>query len=637
MRILRSLAATLLILIPCSCLAQLKPEQVLDRRQISEVRVSANGERVAFTVSEPPKGTTRSRHIWLAQVGSESRQYTNSAKSEFSPRWSPDGRRLAFLSDREESTQIYLLPTDGGEAQKLTTGKNAVRSFEWSPDGTQIAFLAPEPRTDAEDKKEKDKDDARVVDRDDKHARLWLIDVSTKKTRQLTSGKWRVDEARWTPQGDRLIVSATDRAEADQNTNRIFSVAVADAQMNQIAAPRGPFGDLNVSPDGKTLAYLGARVDGPAPHDLYLQPLEGGAARNLTAASIDRPVSSFVWTEDGPILALAENGFRRQFYKISTDGRAEAKTGFAVNAASFDAAKNRLAFVGETAAEAPELWISNHPGQANQVTHLNESWKQITLAKPEFLRYQSFDGTEIEAALLKPVDYQEGTKVPLVVIVHGGPTGRWADSFYAWGQLLATRGYAVLLPNVRGSTGYGHRFVELNRADWGGGDFKDVMAGVDFLVARGLADNDRLGIAGWSYGGYMSMWAVTQTNRFKASVAGAGLSDLASEFGTEGGSSYDEWFYGTPYEKLDGFIKSSPITDSRNAETPTLILQGENDVTDPIGQSQQFYRGLKRYGVESDLVLYPREGHGFREEKHQLDVLSRLITWFDGHLKKGPS
>jgi len=174
----------------------------------------------------------------------------------------------------------------------------------------------------------------------------------------------------------------------------------------------------------------------------------------------------------------------------------------------------------------------------------------------------------------------------------------------------------------------------MNRADWGGGDFKDVMAGVDFLIARGIADPDKLGIAGWSYGGYMASWAITQTNRFKAAMTGAGLSDLASEFGTEDQSSYDEWFFGTPYEKPQEFIDSSPITFIKQARTPTLILQGEADLTDPIGQSQQLYRGLKRYGVETDFVVYPREGHGFREEKHQLDVLNRIVDWFEGHLKK---
>lgn len=639
MKLLRLIAISSVLLVPGIGFAQLKPEQTLNRRPISELRFSPDGNRVALTVSEPPKGSNRSRHIWILDVRTrEVRQFTNSAKSEFAPRWSPDGRRLAFLSDREEATQIYLLPTDGGEAVRLTEGKNGARAFEWSPDGKQIAFLAPEPKTEAEEKKDKDKDDARLVDRDDKHTRLWLIDIETKKVRQLTEGNWEVQEAKWTPPGDRLIVSATDHPESDQDTNRIFSVSVSNGEMKQIAAPRGPFGQLSVSPDGNLVAYLAARVDGPAPHDLYLQPLTGGPARNLTAASVDRPIVNSVWRADGSIFALAQNGFRTQFYRVTPDGKAEAQSGFKVNPGSFDVTAKALAFAGETAVDAPEVWLSvagtTQPAVAESVTNFNESWKQIPLVKPEFLRYKSFDGTEIEAALLKPAGYQTGTKVPLVVIVHGGPTGRWADSFQSWGQLLAARGYAVLYPNVRGSTGYGHRFVEMNRADWGGGDFKDVMAGVDFLIASGIADPDRLGIAGWSYGGYMASWAITQTNRFKAAMTGAGLSDLASEFGTEDGSSYDEWFFGTPYEKPQEFIDSSPITFIKNARTPTLILQGEADVTDPMGQSQQLYRGLKRYGVETNFVLYPREGHGFREEKHQLDVLNRIVSWFEGHLKK---
>ena len=291
-----------------------------------------------------------------------------------------------------------------------------------------------------------------------------------------------------------------------------------------------------------------------------------------------------------------------------------------------------LAFAGETTTRAPELWVKSPNTRARAVTTFNEQWSAVPVVAPEFVTYKSSDGVEIEAALLKPPSTSR-QPLPLVVLVHGGPTGRWADSFEPWGQLLVARGYAVLYPNVRGSTGYGHPFVALNRADWGGGDFRDVMAGVDAMIARGVADPNRLGIGGWSYGGYMAAWAVTQTTRFKAAVSGAPVIDMASEFGTENGSAYDEWFYGTPYEKLDGFIKASPMTYVKQVRTPTLLLQGEADTTDPIGQSQQFYRGLKRYNVEAELVLYPREGHGLREEKHLADRLTRVTAWFDKYLK----
>jgi dipeptidyl aminopeptidase/acylaminoacyl peptidase len=270
---------------------------------------------------------------------------------------------------------------------------------------------------------------------------------------------------------------------------------------------------------------------------------------------------------------------------------------------------------------------------------LNDSWKQFTLGTPEVYKFKSFDGVEIEAALLKPAGYDGKRLLPLIVLVHGGPTGNWGDSIETWGQLLAARGYAVFYPNIRGSSGYGQKFIEMNRGDWGGADFKDVMAGVDDLIAKKIADPDKLAIGGWSYGGYMSEWAITQTTRFKAAVSGAGLSNLISEYGTERGPSYDEWFYGVPYEpdKLVSFLNSSPFVHLKNAKTPTLILQGDSDPVDPLGQSQELYRGLKHYGVETEMVEYPREPHGFHEEKHLLDRLQRILAWYDKHLKDSPA
>jgi dipeptidyl aminopeptidase/acylaminoacyl peptidase len=624
----------LILLLSAAAQAQLTPEQAISRRALGDVHIAPSGERVCFVVSEPPKGSARSRHIWMLDVRSrEVRQFTNSVKSEYSPRWSPDGKRLAFISDRADSPQIYLMPIDGGEGAQLTEGKNGIRSFEWSPDGKQISFIATDPKSEAEEKKEKDKDDARVVDKDDKRARLWLIDIETKKVRQLSPQAFQIAEAHWLPQGDRLIVSATDHPESDQDTNRIFALAIAEGQMKEIAAPRGPFGGVRVSPDGKSLTYVAARVDGPTPHDLFLQSIDGGAARNLTGLGLDRPISNAAWRADQSILAIAQNGSRSQFCVISKDGKASLLPDGEVRPASFDVRNNIVAFVGESSLEAPELWIASGESPAEKVTRINESWKNIRLIKPEIVRYKSFDGTEIEALLLKPRGYVEGTKISLVVMVHGGPTGVWTDLPEGWGQLLAARGYAIFYPNIRGSLGYGQRFVEMNRGDWGGADFKDLMAGVDFLIGRGIADPNRLGICGWSYGGYMAAWAVTQTNRFKAAVSGAGMSDLATEFGTEDGPSYDEWFYGLPYEKPEGFAKSSPMTYVKNVRTPTLLLHGENDRTDPLAQSQMFYRALKRYGVETEFVVYPREPHGLQEEKHLIDRLNRVIRWFDTHLK----
>jgi dipeptidyl aminopeptidase/acylaminoacyl peptidase len=615
----------------------LTPEASLNLRSISDLQLSPDGLRLAFVVSEPPKGERRARHIWLYDNQSGIiRQFTYSAKAESSPRWSPDGKQLAFLSNRDEEQQLYVMRADGGEATAITKGKRGVQSFAWSPDGKQISFLAPDAKTEAEEKKEKDKDDAHLVDKEDKHDRLWLLTLATGESKSLTEPKWEIHQAEWHPSGTGLMLIATDHPESDQNTERIFFFRLSDSAMTQVLAPRGPFGNLRIAPDGKTMAYIGCREDGPTPHDLMLAHHGDKAPQNLTGASIDRPIADYRWTKDSGLLAVVEDGFQSKFVAFTSSGALQPPTApLSINSGPFAvSASGEVVFVSYTATTPQELWLWDQKSSPKQISHLNDSWKQYTLVPPEFYKYKSFDGLEIEAALLKPAGYDGKSKLPLIALIHGGPTGNWQDRIDTWGQLLAARGYAVFYPNIRGSSGYGQKFIEMNRGDWGGADFKDVMAGVNDLIARGIADPEKLAIGGWSYGGYMAEWAITQTNVFKAAVSGAGLSNLISEYGTEQGPSYDEWFFGVPYEKPTGFLNSSPFLHLKNAKTPTLILQGGADDTDPPGQSQELYRGLKRYGVETELVLYPREPHGFREEKHLLDRLNRILAWYDKHLKQ---
>ena len=625
----------------------LTPEAALNLRSISDLQFSLDGSRLAFVVTEPAKGERRARHIWIYDTRSGAvRQFTFSAKSEFLPRWSPDGSQLAFLSDRDEQTQVYAMRAVGGEGTALTKGKRSVGNFAWSPNGKQIAFLAPDAKTEAEEKKEKEKDDAHVADKEDKHSRVWLLTLDGGEAKALTDPKWAISEVVWHPSGASLLLNATDHPESDQNTERIFSFRLPDVaigerkvadSLTQLLAPRGPFGNIRITGDGLKMAFVGCREDGPTPHDLMIIQHASRAAQNLTGASVDRPVFDYRWTKDGGVLAVVEDGFHTKFVAFTAEGAQKDLPAISYNPGAFGISDSgEVAFAAQSATTPPELWMWDQKSAPRQISHLNDSWKHYALSVPEYYKYKSFDGLEIEGALLKPQGYDGKSKLPLVALIHGGPTGAWQDSLETWGQLLAAHGYAVFSPNIRGSSGYGQKFIEMNRGDWGGGDYRDVMAGVDDLVARGIADPERLAIGGWSYGGYMSEWAITQTTRFKAAVSGAGLSNLMSEYGTEQGPAYDEWFYGVPYEpeKVTGFLNSSPVVNLKNAKTPTLILQGDADPVDPLGQSQELYRGLKRYGVETEMVVYPREPHGFHEEKHLLDRLNRILAWYDRHLKE---
>ena len=617
-----------LSLFPALAADPLTIEKAMLVREPSDLQFSPDGQRVALTLQEPLPDKPSVRHIWVYDLARhELRQWTWSGKSESMPRWSPDGRTLAFLSDREESQQIWLMPVSGGEAMKLTTAKNSVESFHWSPDGSRIAYLATDPKTSDEEKKQKDQDDARVIDVDRKPVRAWTVDVPTKATHRITAGPWNLRDIEWMPDGKRLIAVATDRPADDRRTDRLYSVAIEDGRVEELLNPPGPIGRIQVDPSGATVAYNSSPGDGPTAQDLFLLPLDTKNPRNLTGPAMDRPVLSFQWMADGEIAALFQNGFHTELNAIRK--RRKLVTDDSLDVSQFTVSPaGAVAYVAESASVLPELFV-----EGKAVSRFNEAFRNVAIQKPELYRFRSFDGTEVEAALYRGAGAAGNQPQPVLVMIHGGPAGSWRNRFDALTQLFVARGYTVMAPNIRGSVGYGQKFVASNRGDWGGGDYKDVMAGVDDLIKRGIADPNRIGIGGWSYGGYMAEWAITQTDRFKFAISGAGMADLATEFGTESHSAGDEWYYGVPYENLAGFQKSSPITFIKNAKTPTLILQGEADTTDPISQSQMLYRGLKRYHVPAEFVVYPREPHGLREPKHIADRYRRSLEWADKYLK----
>ncbi len=615
--------------------AALTPEQLIHRYELGELEWSASGQRLAAVVTEPVTEDGLAKNIWLYESEVDQfRQITWSGSSNRRPRWSPDGKTLAFLSTREDAkAQLYVLPMNGGEPQLLARAFGEVVDFEWSPNGRSIAFTAAAPDPAAESDRKNGKDDEVVVSELNRPVSLRLVDIASGGTTRLSNEGWLVSAFAWRPDGNSLVVSATDNSYPELLTDRFLLVDLDGNNMSELGRPDGPVSKLTVSPDNRFLAYIGSSDGGPIPHGMYLQPLDGSVVRNLTGQTADRMITDYSWADDGGLWILAVDGFSDYLAYVSIDGDIEPQPLFPGRAVTaFDVAGPVIAYVSENAVDPQELWIRNASG-ARQISKLNSSFP--ALVEPKLIRYSVEGEFEIEAALFEPAlaaRPQQGWKT--VLLIHGGPTGRWSNSVNDWAQILVAEGYAVLAPNIRGSIGYGLDFIRSNRHDWGGADFRDAMAGLDFLIEEGITDTNRMAIAGWSYGGYMSAWAITQTKRFKAAIVGAAMTDLAVEYGTEAAeiNAYDTWFLGTPYENLDDFVRMSPMTHIKHARTPALILIGEEDAIDPIGQSQQFYRGLRRYGVATELVVYPREPHDIGELQHRIDLLTRMAGWINAYV-----
>lgn len=606
-------------------------ERAVMRYNISAPLISPDGSKAVVAVT-PALGLPDSlvTHLWMLDINTkEFRQFTNSPKSENSPRWSPDGKQLGFLSSRSGSRQIYLIPMSGGEALPLTHSKTGISSFEFTPDGKGIIFLEQEELADSIKTRHDKKFDETVVSEATRPAVISRIDLGTKTIKRLTRQIWQIAEMKWLPGGNQLLILYSTLPEEEIGVLKLTKFNLGDSTFTPLTAPpHGTFYGFELSPDGKTAAFSSARGTGPVAHDLYIHRLDSSGYAPITEKTLDRIVHTYKFKDNTTLLGLVQQGFESRLYTISANGEA-TPSALTDNILSFDIAKDgTLVYVKGGFTQLPECYILKPNGQPQKASNIHQAFDNIPLISPKIITYKSFDNKTVEAALYLPPHPEPGKRIPLITFIHGGPTSAFADSYSPWVQLLAQAGYAVFTPNIRGSTGYGYEFMVANRKDWGGNDYKDMMSGIDYLIKTENIDPDRLGISGWSYGGYMAEWAITQTHRFKASVSGAGMANLASEFGTEDGVAYDNWFWGVPYENLDLFIKHSPIAFLKNVTTPTLIIQGEEDETDPKGQSQELYRGLHYYHVPSELVLYPREPHGFREPNHSIDFYRRMLAWF---------
>jgi dipeptidyl aminopeptidase/acylaminoacyl peptidase len=620
-------------------------DDVLKLKQVSDPQISPDGRWVAYVVSVADLTQNASNtDLWLvAASGGEPIRLTTSPKADGQPRWSPDGTRIAFVSAREDRPQIWLIRPNGGEAEKLTEGKTGVQSFQWSPDGKTIAYLAQRELTAEEEKKEKDKDDAQVVDRDFRMARLWTVDLATKKAVELVAGDFQINDARWSPDGTRIAYGVTPTPKPDDGSvSDIYVVTVATGAKRKLVENPGPDNGPRWSPDGRWIAYTsrGDTLRSFGQQQLMIVAAEGGTPRPVTRNFLYQP-GAISWAADGMSLYFwASVRTTTQLFAVPAAGgepKQLSTVAGVMSPPSFSADGRVAAFTQADVQHPNDVYLAKSlvPWQAEKLTDHNPELREIALGKSEVIRWKSKDGMEIEGLLLYPVGYDPaaGKRAPTIAFIHGGPSGVWNEGFPGswgnYGHVYAGQGWLSFYPNVRGSSGYGEKFLKANVRDWGGGDYQDIQSGLDHLVKRGLADSSRMAQAGWSYGGYMTAWTLTQTNRFKGVMVGAGLTNMYSMYSTNDlQTTLENYFGAEPWDDEPAYRRASAMMFIKQARTPTLILHGQQDQRVPIGQAQELYMGLKKNDVPVTLVFYPREGHGLGEPRHQLDKMKREYAFF---------
>ena len=635
----------------------LTPKEVLSIRDIRELQLSSDGKEVVFVVREPadPKlpRAARTANIWIVPTdGSEPpHPLIRNLKNATSPRWSPDGGWLAFLSDRGESgvdnpeatTQIYLLRSDGGKAERLTSVPGGVEDFAYSPDGKMIAFIARDQPTAKEQERQAAGDDGLEVDRNFKYSRLWVASLSDRKAVQITKQDLEINELAWSPRGDEiaLVVARTQLPE----DSLLLSLLVVNRSTGEVARTLttnvSPIsGLLRWSPDGLSIVFL----EGPPTKDFsswvsVVEASGGGPVRPLMK-EYSGTVIALGWTPDSRhLMAQSIEGTRQALLTIDITTGALRKLADVIQTIweySFSTNGQTIVYNAQTPESPSDIWVLTKD-RPRKITDFNPQTKSWRLGKVREVEWKnSKDGLTRRGVLITPPGYKAGNLYPTIVNTHPGDTAWWAGlhaKWWAWGQLLASNGYVVFLPNTRGVNGEGWR-LHAELGYWGRRSFQDLMDGVDYLVEQKIADPNRLGIGGWSNGGFMTEYAITRTTRFKAAVAQAGHSDFFSLYGTSDLHAAMRVFNPeSPYYDRKSYDDDSPITLIRNCRTPTLLLHGVNDRGVPVGQAYEFYRGLKDVGVETEMVVYPREGHSIQEYGHQLDVQKRVLAWFDKHLK----
>ncbi|HUG53403.1 MAG TPA: S9 family peptidase [Vicinamibacteria bacterium] len=662
---------------------------------VADPQVSPDGRRVAFvrvTVDAKKEGYLSAIWIVDADGGQAPRAFT-SGRQDLAPRWSPDGRRLAFTravekEGKAQPAQLYLLTLDGGEARPLTDLPKGVGSPAWSPDGRAIAFtstanardLARAGRREEEEADERESD-VRVITRavyrfngrgfldPTRPAHIWTVAVGEGVDRpapvQVTSGEFEESAPAFSPDGRSIYFISTRVKEPyySMPDSDVFSVATGGGEPSLVASIDGTIGAFAISGDGRRIAFQGApRVEPVRSYDqpeLFVADVGSGAPPRLLTGAYDAAVGGGltgdqraprgslpagpVWTGDGRsvIVRTAERG-RANLHRVdAVTGRLEALTTGDQEVVAFAATPDagRLALVVSNPLEIGDVFLLE-PGRGGprRLTHVNEAlFSELALSTPEEIVYPSFDGRSIQAWILRPPPAERGQKHPLILNIHGGPHAAYGGTFFHEFQWMAAKGYVVLYPNPRGSTSYGQEFGNLIQHRYPGDDAKDLLAGVDALVARGIVDEHRLGVTGGSGGGILTNWLVTQTPRFKAAVSQRSIADWAGFWYTADFTLFrPNWFKAPPWEDPEDFAARSPITHVAKIQTPLMLIEGEADLrTPPAEGGEALFRALKYLRRPVVMVRFPEESHDLsRSGKpwHRIERLRHIVAWFDKYL-----
>jgi dipeptidyl aminopeptidase/acylaminoacyl peptidase len=613
-------------------------------RRVGTPAISPDGSLVAYTVRETNwEEDAYETEIWVGDPSKGTRrQMTRGKKSSTQPAWSPDGEWLAFVSDRTDKRQVYRMSAQGGEAEVLTDAPEGVNGFAWSPDGRYVAFTANEPKPDAIKERDKKYGEYVIVDQDHRPAHLHTIEIATRRTRQVTQGAFVVGAFNWSPDGGSIALDHRLNSDpSNMGTANISIVNLADGRLQPVVTLEGPDTNPVWSPDGKRLAFQTTMAD---PWFYYANtmiavvPATGGAPEPLTKA-FDEDTSLVSWGAPG-IFFSASSRTSASLYSLDPSTRSITRRAvsdrFIGTTFTLSADSTKTAFVGADARTYPEVYAAPVATMAPQrVSDEGSQVREWAAPIRDVISWKSQDGTKIEGVLHKPPDFKPGLRYPLLVVIHGGPTGVSRPIPYASAMaypidIFVSRGALVLEPNYRGSAGYGARFRALNVRNLGVGDAWDVISGVDHLVAEGMADKDRVGAMGWSQGGYISAFLATHdSTRFRALSVGAGISNWMTYYvNTDIHPFTRQYLRATPWDDPAIYAKTSPMTYIKQAKTPTLIQHGELDQRVPIPNAYELYQGLQDVGVTTRLIVFKGFGHGLNKPKAARAAMEQNLDWF---------